>query len=480
MTSDPRSPLLDKAQNDSDWDMIVIGGGATGLSTAWDAASRGYRVALIEKADFATATSSRSTKLAHGGVRYLQNGEVGLVREALQERSLLLKNAPEFCQPQRFIMPTHAPLMRYYYRFGMWIYDRLAGDSNIQPAELLNSKELAQQLPNYRMEKATGGIAYTDAQFDDAGLAIGLAQCINASGNLAINYVGADSLLTKNGKIVGLVATDQESGESWEMHSKVVINATGIFSDIFREESDSSIRWNIRTSRGSHIVVPGKPLGSDNALIIPKTSDGRVLFAIPWKEHTLIGTTDVPTEKPELHPTPSEQEVHFLIKEAQTRFSFYPTDVTSAWSGLRPLVSRASKGDTASLSRKHIIDISKNGLISILGGKWTTARKMAEDTIDAAIKNHSLEYRPCKTHQLKLTDHGATIPLTPLQTAPELALSPETITSCYQDLYARNADDILARRTRMAMLNSSVAQSQSKIIQTHLDRGKIDTSPQKT
>lgn len=468
MNNDPRHLLTDQAKNDRDWDILVIGGGATGLSTAWDAASRGFKVALVEKNDFTTATSSRSTKLAHGGVRYLQNGEIGLVREALQERSLLLKNAPEFCQTQRFIMPTHTPLARYYYRCGMWLYDRLAGSSDIPPAELLSPKDLLQQLPNYHKEKSTGGIAYTDAQFDDSALAIALAQCINASGSLAINYVGADQLLMNNGKVCGFLATDQESGESWEMRSKVVINATGIFSDIFRKSSDSSIKWNIRTSRGSHIVVPGKPLGSDNALIIPDTSDGRVLFAIPWKDHTLIGTTDVPTEQPELHPTPSDQEIHFLIQEAQSRFSFYPTDITSSWSGLRPLVSRAKKGNTAALSRKHIIDISSNGLISILGGKWTTARKMAEDTIDSAIKTHSLPPKSCQTKHLKLCEHGATQPLTALREAPAATLTPEVINKCYRDLYARNADDILARRTRMSMLDNSIAQSQAATIQESL------------
>ena len=205
MQQDPRIKLLDKAQNDGPWDIIVVGGGATGLATAWDAASRGYKVALLEQADFAAATSSRSTKLLHGGVRYLQNGEIGLVREALHERALLLKNAPEFSQPMRFILPTHAPLSRYYYRFGMWLYDSLAGNSNIKPAELLSSRELLAQLPNYKKSKPTGGIAYTDAQFDDAALAIAFAQCINASGNLAINYATVEKLNIEHGKISGII-----------------------------------------------------------------------------------------------------------------------------------------------------------------------------------------------------------------------------------------------------------------------------------
>ncbi len=460
MPADPRTKLIDKAQNDGPWDIIVIGGGATGLATAWDAASRGYKVALLEQADFATATSSRSTKLLHGGVRYLQNGELGLVREALHERAFLLKNAPEFSRAMRFILPTHAPLSRYYYRFGMWIYDSLAGKSNIRPAELLSQRELMAQLPHYKKSKPTGGIAYTDAQFDDAALAIAFAQCVNASGNLAINYVSAEKLNIAHGKITGVIAKDRETDKSWRMEAQVVINATGIFSDVFRHANDSQINWSIRTSRGSHIVVPGEPLGSNNALIIPKTSDGRVLFAVPWKGHTLIGTTDEPTNIPELHPIPTEQEVSFLIQEAQSTFNLDPQSITSSWAGLRPLVSRAGKSSTAALSRKHIIDISNNGLISILGGKWTTCRKMAEDTIDAAILRHGLQRYTCKTKDLKLTDHGALPPLSPVDTAPTIVLSQIIIESCFLDRYARNADDILARRTRTSMLDTQLAQNQ--------------------
>lgn len=468
MTSDPRTLLIDKAQNDGPWDIVVVGGGASGLATAWDAASRGFKVALIEQADFATATSSRSTKLVHGGVRYLEKGEVSLVREALHERSLLLKNAPEFCQPLRFIMPTHTPLARYYYRFGMWIYDRLAGDSNIKPAELLNSSELMKQLPGYSKSGTTGGIAYTDAQFDDAGLAIAMAQCINASGNLAINYVSAENLNIDHDKITGLIARDTETGKSWLMRAKVVINATGIFSDVFRSNNDSHIKWGIRTSRGSHIVVPGNPLGSKNALIIPKTSDGRVLFAVPWKAHTLIGTTDIPTTTPELHPVPTDEEVHFLLTEAKSTFNLDPSSISSLWAGLRPLVSRADKGPTSSLSRKHIVDISENGLVSILGGKWTTCRKMAEDTIDAAINAHGLQRVKSRTRDLKLTDHGATSPLNTVSDAPDKQISEQIIEQCFTSMFARNADDILARRTRLAMLNSQLAQDQGATIEATL------------
>ncbi|MGJ8672111.1 FAD-dependent oxidoreductase [Rubritalea sp.] len=469
---DPRLQLISKAQADIEWDIIVIGGGATGLATAWDAASRGYKVALIEQEDFAAATSSRSTKLVHGGVRYLQKGELGLVKEALHERSLLIQNAAEFCRPQRFILPTHLPLAHYYYRIGMALYDILAGKANLQPAELLNKAQLQEALPNYRKPNPSGGIAYSDGQFDDASLCVGFAQAINSSGGLAINYVSAKQLVRKNGKLVGLIAEDRETSQSWEMRSKSIVNATGIFSDLFRKANHSEIKWSIRTSRGSHIVVPKNILGSDNALIIPKTSDGRVLFAIPWKQHTLIGTTDIPTESPVLHPVPSDQEIQFLVHEASKTFDFDPNDISCSWSGLRPLVSRAGKGNTAALSRKHIIDIAPDGLVSILGGKWTTCRKMAEDTIDAIIKTHSLPDRACRTKVLKLCENGASPPLFTLNESPSLEISSELIEQCYTKLYARTSDDILARRTRMAMLNTKTAQAQSTIIERRLNQIK--------
>ncbi|MFC5050338.1 glycerol-3-phosphate dehydrogenase/oxidase [Rubritalea spongiae] len=476
-TTDPRQKLIAHAQQDTEWDIIIIGGGATGLATAWDAATRGYKVALLEKEDFAAATSSRSTKLVHGGVRYLQNGELGLVKEALHERSLLIKNAAEFCHPQRFILPTHAPLARYYYRLGMAMYDLLAGKANIQTAELLNPIQLQRALPGYRKKKPTGGIAYSDGQFDDAALCVAFAQAINANNGLAINYLAVEKLISKKGKIKGVIAKDQETSTSWKMRAKAVVNATGIFSDIFRKQNDSIIQWSIRTSRGSHIVVPEKILGSDNALIIPETSDGRVLFAIPWKQHTLIGTTDVPTDTPTLHPTPSNEEIQFLIEEASNTFDFEPKSISSSWSGLRPLVSRANKGNTASLSRKHILDIAPDGLISILGGKWTTCRKMAEDTINAVIATHKLPQKACNTESLKLCEHGALPPAFAIDQSPADSISPQLVADFFHNHYARSADDILARRTRMAMLNTKIAQDQSARITDSLAKLKQSPAP---
>ncbi|SHJ62081.1 glycerol-3-phosphate dehydrogenase [Rubritalea squalenifaciens DSM 18772] len=470
MPQDPRSTLISQAISPESWDVIVIGGGATGLSTAWDAASRGYRTALIESHDFSSATSSRSTKLVHGGVRYLQQGELSLVREALQERSLLLRNASEFCRPMRFAMPCHAPLARYYYRIGMWLYDALAGDQGIEPSELLSPKALMEHLPAYHRPGLQGGIAYTDGQFDDAELAIAFAQCINHTGNLAINYVKADKLIIKGGQARGVIARDMESLEAWEMKAKVVINATGIFADQLRKENKTWIHWRMRTSRGSHIVCPGNALGSDKALIIPKTQDGRVLFAIPWKDHTLIGTTDVPTEEPVQDPHPSQQEIDFIVEEAQRAFEFDPSTITSSWAGLRPLVSRAEVKKTSKLSRKHIIDVAPNGLISILGGKWTTCRRMAQDTIDEAIRLHQLSPKACRTHHLILTEHGATPPLSALDEMPDESQMTSLVQTAIQHSYARTPEDILARRLRLSFLDQKKAESWIPLVQTLIRR----------
>ena len=471
MPTDPRPSLIDNAKSEDQWDIIVVGGGATGLATAWDAASRGYRVALLEGSDFASSTSSKSTKLVHGGVRYLQKGDIGLVREALHERFLLLQNAPEFCREQRFILPTHAPLARYYYRLGMTIYDRLAGKNNLKKSCLLSRSDLTKELPNYHKNLPSGGIAYSDGQFDDAALCLAFAQCINACQNgLAVNYLRAHSLVRKNGKVCAVIARDQETGDEWEMKCKVVINATGVFSDLYRSSNQSKITYSVSPSRGSHIVVPGNVMGSNNALIVPKTSDGRVLFAIPWKQHTLIGTTDIPAKHPTHSPTPSQQEIDFLVNEAAQHFPISRADITSTWAGLRPLVSRNKSNATASLSRKHLIDISPDGLISILGGKWTTCRSMAEDTINAAIRTHNLTPVDCKTRNLKLCEHGATPPVDSINSAPSAQLSEQTVSHCVHQLYARNTEDILARRTRVSMLDSKLAEAQSVLLKKALPK----------
>jgi len=463
--ADPRQSLLKTATDSStSWDVIVIGGGATGLATAWDAASRGLRVALLERSDFSKSTSSRSTKLVHGGVRYLQKGEVSLVREALKERKLLLENAAEFTRPLRFVLPTVRPLARYYYRFGMLMYDLLAGKAGIESAELLSESETRAALPGIALKNLKGGVAYSDAQFDDTALSIAMAQAINSGDGggegLALNYASVTKLKIEGGKATGVCVKDEETGDEWEMDARAIINATGIFSDVLRGENDVKPQWSVRTSRGSHLVCPRDVMPGDHGLIIPKTQDGRVLFAIPWKQHVVIGTTDVPTDGPVYDPKPTAEEVGFILEEAGRALGVKAGDVTSMWSGLRPLVSRSKTKSTAALSRKHIIEVSPEGLVSVLGGKWTTCRKMGEDAVDAALEHHGIQVNESTTHRLPLTENGARKPVPGLlDEAAKLddALVPERVREACRHGYARTLEDVMSRRMRILQLDAQLA-----------------------
>lgn len=479
MNESRASLLKEAAESSIVWDVLVIGGGATGLATAWDAVSRGLRVAVIERGDFATATSSRSTKLVHGGVRYLQKGELDLVKEALTERRRLLENAAEFTRPLRFVLPVTQPLARYYYRFGMFLYDTLAGSSGMDRAELLSIEETRERLPGISLEHLKGGVTYSDAQFDDAALAIAMAQAIRHDGGLALNYAGVTNLLEERGKVSGVTVRDIESGAEWEMRAKVVINATGIFSDELRNENRIEKRWSIRTSRGSHLVCRRDVLPGAHALIIPKTKDGRVLFAIPWKRHVVIGTTDVPTEGPVYDPSPTAEETGFILEEAGRALGVKAKDVTSQWAGLRPLVSRANAKSTAALSRKHIIEVSSNGLVSVLGGKWTTCRKMGEDAIDAAIKHHGLNAGKPMTADRPLTTHGARKPPYPLLNEsgdPTPAELEERVLEACRHSYARTVEDVLARRMRILFLDAAKAISLAPKVATLMEK-ELDWTP---
>ena len=457
MLEDPRiAAIRSAADPNTRWDVIVIGGGATGLATAWDAISRGLKVALIEAEDFTKSTSSRSTKLVHGGVRYLQKGEVGLVREALHERARLLYNAAEFTRPLRFILPTTHVLAGYYYRFGMLLYDFLAGQAGIERAKLLSRSQVEEKLPGIVLDGLAGGVAYSDAQFDDTALAIATAQAIQAGGGVVLNYAKVSELLTEKDKIIGVKVDERETGESWEMRAKVVINATGIFSDVLRKENDVPRSWTVRTSRGSHLVCPRSVMPGDHGLIIPKTKDGRVLFAIPWKQHVVIGTTDVPTDEPMLDPAPNSEEVSFILEEASLALGVTAEQVTSRWAGLRPLVSRAGVTNTAKLSRKHIIETSPRGMISVLGGKWTTARKMGEDAVDAALECARIAAPPSSTADRPLTRHGARPPADGLLDEG-LALDQERIIEACRYGFARTLEDVMTRRFRWLQLDAQKA-----------------------
>lgn len=453
-----------------EWDVVVIGGGATGLGVAVDSATRGLRTLLLEQVDFSEGTSSRSTKLIHGGVRYLRNGEIGLVRESLRERGRLLKNAPHLVHPLPFVVPAYRWYERFYYGAGMIVYDLLAGKLGIESIGHLSKKKVLERLPNLRDSGLRGGTLYWDGQFDDARLAIALAQTAAENGATVLNHVGVNELIEEGGKIRGVKAVDRITGKEYRAGAKVVINATGVFSDSIRQMDDADSGESIVPSQGIHIVLDGDFLGPDatTAIMIPKTDDGRVLFAIPWSSRVLVGTTDTPDVPAEIDPKPQEDEVDYLIEHAARYLTRAPTrsDIRATFAGLRPLVlppDAEKKGATSKFSRTHSITVSKSGLVTIAGGKWTTYRQMAEDTLDRAIKAGHLKKTPCRTADLKLS---APPDMEAIQTE-----NPDWMEKLSHDLPWRFADvvaavrhemaqtvlDVLARRTRILFLDEEAA-----------------------
>jgi glycerol-3-phosphate dehydrogenase len=444
------------------FDVLIVGGGATGLGAAVDAASRGYATALIEAEDFAKATSSRSTKLVHGGVRYLQNGEVHLVREALHERTNLIENAPHVVHDLPFLLPTYRWLDVPYYFAGLKVYDVLAGGSNLPGTRLLSPREALALVPGLSGRGLRSAIMYHDGQFDDSRLAVSLARTAVDRHAAVANYVRAERFLYERDRICGVVAQDHESGARFEIRARVVVNATGIFVDTLRALDDADAPKLLTHSRGSHIVVPRAALGtSTHAVLIPKTSDGRVVFATPWHESIVIGTTDI------------------------------------TFAGLRPLVTRRAS-TTAGLSREHLIDVAPSGLVTITGGKWTTYRKMAEDVIDVAAREAGLTASPSKTARLAL--HGATRDLPPqtdplrvygsdgfalralADARPDLAqpldarlpyIAAQVVFAAQHEM-ARTVEDVLARRTRALFLDIEAARASApqvaKLLAAELDR----------
>ena len=405
-----REAMLASLEESTTWDVVVIGGGATGLGAALEAASRGHRTALVEAADFAKGTSSRSTKLIHGGVRYLRSGQISMVRESLRERSNLLRNAPHLVQPLRFAIPCYRRGSRLYYFAGMKAYDFLAGMDGVQNSSLLSKADIAATLPTLATEKLRGGVSYTDCQFDDARLAIDLAKTIADHDGVVLNYAKVVDLATHSGKICGVTIRDEETGRDYEINTRAVVNATGVFSDGVMKLDESmkeEERPQIIPSQGSHVVLPRKFLSADCAMMIPDTDDGRVLFAIPWQGCTLLGTTDHLVEEVSLEPRPLESEIDYLLEHADRYFTTPPqrSDVLSVFSGLRPLVGKGGKNQpTSTLSREHHIKVSPAGMITVIGGKWTTYRQMGEDVIDQAESVAGLKKRQSITGNLKL--HG--------------------------------------------------------------------------
>lgn len=441
----------------SHWDLAVIGGGATGLGTAVDAASRGLKTLLLEQGDFAQATSSRSTKLIHGGVRYLKQGNVSLVRESLHERGLLLKNAPGLVRPLEFVIPTFSLGERLFYAVGLKAYDFLAGRLLGMPrSRMLSNDQMKQRTPTIRMDRLRGGVSYHDAQFDDARLAIALATLLDQQGGLPLNYMRVERLRKNAGRIDGLVARDQETGRQFEVSAKVVVNATGIFTDFTRALDDPQAPPMMRVSRGSHIVVDQSFLPGNTAIILPSTDDGRVLFIIPWHGAVLIGTTDLPEPEPSMDPIPLPEEIDFMLTHASRYLDREVThrDIRSMFCGLRPLVSEKKSRSTSRISRDHVIRTSESGLITITGGKWTTYRQMAADTVDEAISVAGLSALPSSTEQLPLSANPHDLPA---EAQSGTTVTDEFIRRVIRKEQARTIDDVLSRRCRLLLLDARQA-----------------------
>ncbi|MCA9208025.1 MAG: FAD-dependent oxidoreductase [Planctomycetales bacterium] len=468
------------------WDMLVIGGGATGVGIAIDAASRGYRVALVEGSDFGKGTSSRSTKLIHGGVRYLQQGHLSLVFEALRERGRLRQNAPHLVSDLELLVPTFGSAERWKYRVGLKLYDLLAGRLNFGASRWLSCDEAQRRIPTLRTEGLRGAVLYHDGQFDDARLLIAMACTAAEQGATLANYVSVVRLAKSDaGQVNGAHVLDHESGREWMVQARVVINATGPFADSVRAFDDPTSRPMIAPSQGIHLVLDRDFLPGDAALLVPKTRDGRLMFAIPWHNATLIGTTDTQVDESDgilLEPKARDDEIDFLLETTAGYLTREPTrrDIRSVFAGIRPLVRSDMVKKTAKLARDHVIRTSTSGLVTIAGGKWTTYRHMAEKCVDQAAKLGGLAACGCRTHDLPL--HGATDDAPPraawrvygtdaaligeLAAAdsalaemlhPRLSLTAAEVVWAARHEMARTVDDVLARRSRGLLLDASAA-----------------------
>lgn len=469
--------------HDAPWDLVVIGGGASGAGVAVDAASRGYSVLLVEQSDFGKGTSSRSTKLAHGGVRYLQQGNVALVMEALQERGVMREIAPHLVSDLRFIVPNYVWWEAPFYGVGLKVYDMLARRYSFGPSKILSKEETLAVIPTLRTDGLRGGVQYYDGQFDDARLLINLLQTAAHQGAAVLNYAQVTGL-TKDpqGCVTGVVARDAFTGRWGSARARCVINATGPFADDVRRMDDPNAAPMIAPSQGVHIVLDSSFLPGDSAIMVPHTRDGRVMFAIPWHGHALVGTTDTPVDEVDLEPKPKPKEIDFILDTAGRYLAKQPTkaDVLSTFAGIRPLVRSGSDKDTAALSRDHVVHIGSSGLVTIAGGKWTTYRHMAEDCVNQAAVVAGLDEKPCVTRQLNihgyhknaekfadLAVYGADAPairdlIRADQTSakrlhPDLPIRAGQVVWAAQYEMAQTVEDFLARRTRALFLNARAA-----------------------
>jgi glycerol-3-phosphate dehydrogenase len=479
-----RQSILDHVRARQElWDMIIVGGGATGAGVAVDAASRGYDVLLLEQSDFGKGTSSRSTKLVHGGVRYLEQGNISLVMEALKERGILLQNAPHLVSNLAFVVPNYDWWEAPFYGIGLKMYNLLAGKYGFGASQILSREETLRRLPTIKTEGLRGGVVYFDGQFDDSRLLINLITTAFEQGASPLNYAHVTEL-TKDGEglVNGVVAQDVESGAAVEAKAKVVINATGAFTDEIRRMADPGAANMIAPSQGVHLVFDRTFLPGDSAIMVPHTSDGRVMFAIPWHGHTLVGTTDTPITSVVLEPQAMEQEVEFILSTAALYLAKAPRreDVLSVFAGIRPLVKAGDGGSTAALSRDHTIHIDASALLTITGGKWTTYRHMAEDCVDQAAMLGRLPEAACVTRNLNVHGfaplakrHGSLgvygsdalairelirqEPRLGKRLHPALPYSAAEVVWAAREEMARTVDDVLARRTRALFLNAAAA-----------------------
>jgi glycerol-3-phosphate dehydrogenase len=462
------------------WDIAVIGGGATGMGVAVDAAARGLSVVLLEAHDFGKGTSSRSTKLVHGGVRYLEQGNIPLVMSALKERGLMRQNAPHLVHDLAFIVPNYSWWEAPFYGIGLKLYDLLAGKYGFGASRLLSKEETLELLPALEPNELRGGVVYYDGQFYDARLLIHLAMTAADHGATLVNYCPATGLLRDaDGYVNGVTARDEESGQELTIPARMVVNATGVFTDSIRLMADPAAEPLMVTSQGIHLVFDRSFLKGDTALMVPKTSDGRVLFVIPWHGHAVAGTTDTPVDAPSLEPRPLEEEIEFVLETASRFFARPPSrkDVLAVFVGLRPLVK--GEGKTSALSRDHLIHVDTSGLLTITGGKWTTYRHMAEDTVDHAITLGKLPDVECTTKNLRI--HGyvedsaslgslevygsdaeairalAKDPALAARLHPALPYIAAEVVWAAREEMARTVEDVLARHTRALFLHADAA-----------------------
>ena len=460
------------------FDVLIIGGGATGLGLALDAATRGYRTALVEAGDFAHATSSRSTKLVHGGVRYLATGQIHLVRQALHERAVMRRNASHLVHPLPTILPATRLYELPYYGAGLTAYDLLSGSASMGPTRILGKQATLDRVPGIAASGLRGGILYHDAQFNDARFALATARTAIDNGAIALNYVRCTSFEYEKGRITGTIVEDVESGETAHVRASAIINATGIFSDETRTMDQPDRPRLLSVSRGSHIVIPSSFLGGSTAIMVPKTEDGRIIFAIPWQGVVLVGTTDIPASASVVEPDIDVDEIDYLLRHIAPYLTapLDRTHILSVFSGLRPLVT-GKENKTSRLSREHHIDIAKSGLVTVAGGKWTTYRQMAEDTLDAAIRGRLLAPAACVTRTIPLhgcppvshlvepatdpylaeygTDSVAILKIeAPTAIDPALPYTAAMVVYAVRHELARTIEDVLSRRTRSLLLNA--------------------------